>query len=124
MRFKRLGVVFALAILSAGCNQGKQDVPAKAGVKKQADAPLNQSTFCKVGIESLFGGASCAPGQKIAFLPDAFGNEQLPILFAARNCDMRYSVALTRGGVVCIYLPTEQGKASSEAGQKPESVGK
>ncbi|OOG42309.1 hypothetical protein B0E52_09910 [Rhodanobacter sp. C06] len=47
--------------------------------------------------------AKCSAGQKVVFLPDHWGNEQLPILFAAVNCDLRYTVALTNGGVACIY---------------------
>lgn len=48
---------------------------------------------------------SCKPGQKVVFLPESFGNEQLPVIFAAVNCDLRYEVALTRGAVACIYAP-------------------
>lgn len=47
----------------------------------------------------------CKPGQKVVFLPSSFGNEQLPIIFAAINCDHQNSIALTTGGVSCIYRP-------------------
>lgn len=90
-----------------------------------ASGGSDQPTLCQVtDLSGLFAPLPCAKGQKVAFLPDQFGNEQLPILFAARNCDLRYSVALTRGGVTCIYLPAEPEKPSSEAGQKQESTGK
>jgi len=45
----------------------------------------------------------CKVGRKVLFLPQTFGNEQLPVLFAAINCDLRYAVALTNGAVTCIY---------------------
>jgi len=48
----------------------------------------------------------CSSGQKVVFLPNRWGNEQLPIMFAALNCDLRYSVLSNNGGVTCIYLPT------------------
>jgi hypothetical protein len=50
-------------------------------------------------------------------VPASFGNEQLPVLFAAVNCDMRYAIALTKGGVACIYEPTtmaRKGKAPTK----------
>jgi len=59
--------------------------------------------------------AKCRVGQKVVFLPDTWGNAQLPILFAAVNCDLRYAVALTNGAVTCIYvgpLAPEHGDAT------------
>lgn len=103
MRNKSLIALALLGVL-AGCNQEGKTVS-----DKQADqVMLDQPVYCQADIESLFTPPECSPGQKIAFLPRSFGNEQLPILFAARNCDLRYSVAMTRGGVVCIYLPSER----------------
>ncbi|TAK37657.1 MAG: hypothetical protein EPO30_10495 [Lysobacteraceae bacterium] len=48
---------------------------------------------------------ACSPGQKVLFLPNSWGNEQLPVVFAAVNCDLRFSVAMTVGGVACIFAP-------------------
>ena len=67
---------------------------------------VDQSNLCAVDTyqyETIVN--QCKVGQKIAFLPNSFGNEQLPILFAAANCDLRYNLALTNGGVICIYGP-------------------
>lgn len=67
--------------------------------------PIDQVNLCEV---KHYGPAtSCQPGQKVVFLPASFGNEQLPILFAAINCDLRYQVALTNGAVSCIYAPVK-----------------
>lgn len=67
---------------------------------------IDQSDLCEVKIWRHDDVASvCKPGQKVIFLPSSWGNEQLPILFAAVNCDLRFSVALTPGAVTCIYGP-------------------
>jgi hypothetical protein len=85
------------ALALAGCNRAE----AVAGA-----AAINQAALCRVNDWQLdASSAVCKPGQKIVFLPETFGNEQLPIMFAAVNCDMRHSIALTKGGVACIYAP-------------------
>lgn len=72
------------------------------------DEEVDQKNLCEVSewrADAVAG--VCEPGQKVVFLPRQFGNEQLPIYFAAVNCDLRYSVAMTNGGVTCIYQPIE-----------------
>jgi hypothetical protein len=67
---------------------------------------IDQDTICHVeDFDPQVVYKACVPGQKVAFLPSRFGNEQLPVLFAAAHCDLRYSVVLTTGGVACIYKP-------------------
>ena len=56
----------------------------------------------------------CKPGQKVAFLPQRWGNEQLPIAFAAFNCDLDATVVVTNGGVVCRYLPQPKRAAAEQ----------
>ncbi|MEO1767687.1 hypothetical protein [Thiobacter aerophilum] len=118
-----VAVVVMIGMLAlAGCKEqasttGAPNTGERTDSKSTKEA-VEQSTFCKVGLEALFGAVDCKPGQKIAFLPEQFCNEQLPILFAAGNCDLRYNVALTRGGVVCIYLPAAQQKKSEPEEQK------
>ncbi|WP_298925246.1 hypothetical protein [uncultured Ramlibacter sp.] len=75
-----------------------------------------QGKLCEVNAWRLDAVAkACKPGQKIVFLPETFGNEQLPVIFAAVNCDLRYQVALTRGGVSCIYGPINEPLQQGEA---------
>jgi hypothetical protein len=70
---------------------------------------INQSSLCEVsGWQRDIVAAECTAGQKVVFLPSSFGNEQLPVIFAALNCDHRYSIALTNGGVSCIYTPLKE----------------
>jgi len=81
--------------------------------------PIDQTHICQVSDwqhDSVAG--QCKPGQKVAFLPNSWGNEQLPILFAAVNCDLRYGIVSTKGAVTCIYGPITPEPAAS---QKPDS---
>ena len=86
---------------------------------------IQQKRLCEVdGWQHDIAKRTCTPGQKIVFLPSRWGNEQLPILFAAVNCDMRYSVALTNGGVACIYAPIDVAPAgpSPPSSERPETA--
>lgn len=104
-------VLFMLLVcISAGFTVGLtgcQPTQAPKEVAAAADAAPapDQSHVCEVHDWKADASAgACHPGQKVVFLPDSWGNEQLPILFAAVNCDLRYSIALTVGGVSCIYV--------------------
>ncbi|MEG0040584.1 MAG: hypothetical protein RR983_11710 [Massilia sp.] len=79
---------------------------------------LNQDTICEVRAWDAEATAACQPGQKIAFLPNRFGNEQLPLLFVAVNCDLRYTVAMNNGGVVCIHARMRTEKAGAAEKEK------
>lgn len=75
---------------------------------------INQQHLCEVsGWQHDIAKEHCKPGQKVVYLPESWGNDQLPILFAAVNCDLRYSVALTKGAVTCIYAPINVEPKSS-----------
>ena len=72
-----------------------------------SETSIKPSSLCQVSSwEQTATAEACSPGQKVVFLPNRWGNDQLPIMFAALNCDFRYSVASNNGGVSCIYLPT------------------
>ena len=104
----RNALFILLACASAGFALGLtgcQPSPAPKEVLATADVAPDQSHVCEVHDWKADASAgTCHPGQKVVFLPDSWGNEQLPILFVAVNCDLRYSVALTVGGVSCIYV--------------------
>jgi len=99
-------LVVASAVISlAGCNAQPPRTRSAQAPAPVAGAMPDQQHLCEVhDWQRDVTTATCTAGQKIVFLPDRFGNEQLPILFAAVNCDLRYAVALTNGGVACIYL--------------------
>lgn len=70
-------------------------------------------TLCEVSDFSLaVTQAACKVGDKVVFLPQTFGNEQLPIYFAALNCDLDRGVVTTHGGVTCYYQPAKLPDAS------------
>ena len=103
-----LGPLAAMTMLG-GCVQSEA-VPETVSV--------NQSEVCEVSSWIPADVTErCKPGQKVAFLPNRFGNEQMPILFAALNCDLRYAVALTNGGVACIYAPGKIPQPEAGAGE-------
>ena len=66
----------------------------------------------------------CDVGQKIAFLPERFGNEQMPLLFVAANCDIRYGFSHTKGGAVCVFNPIDASQTKTASSPTaPENDG-
>lgn len=61
---------------------------------------------------------SCQPGERVLFMPNSWGNEQLPVRFAALYCDPRYSIALTKGAVSCVFDPANIEFVAERAVQK------
>lgn len=75
-----------------------------SGCNQQSDT-IDQENLCEVtGWQKEVTAASCKAGQKMVFLPKSFGNEQLPVIFAAVNCDHRFSIALTKGVYLAFIL--------------------
>ena len=113
MRYSLL-LAASVAIAASGCTQNDS-----AGIAASA---IDQANLCEVKVWQHDDVAStCKPGQKVVYLPSSFGNEQLPIIFAAVNCDLRYNVALTTGAVTCIYGPITPTPAEpqKQAAEKP-----
>lgn len=106
--------IAALSVAAAGCSQNPAAGPAAS--------TIDQAKLCEVKAwQHDDVASSCKPGQKVVYLPSKWGNEQLPIIFAAVNCDLRYSVALTNGAVTCIYGPITPTpvEPQKEAAEKP-----
>ena len=98
-------------VITAGCNQPTAEA-AKASSPKEAD--IQEEQLCEVsGWQRDVVAAACKPGQKVVFLPRSWGNAQLPVVFAAVNCDVRYAIALTEGAVMCVYHPTQSAAATA-----------
>lgn len=116
MHKPRLAIVLISACLTGACSPSTSQPSASAEDAPQAPATplsqpvhtIDQNRLCEVtGWQHDVAKEYCEPGQKIVYLPESWGNDQLPILFAAVNCDLRYSVALTKGAVTCIYAPID-----------------
>jgi hypothetical protein len=105
-----------------GCDRS---LPGAQGASPSASP--DQANLCQVrDWQKDATEAACKAGQKTVFLPKSWGNEQLPILFAAVNCDLRYAVALTNGGVTCIYvgpLALESHDAAANAASAAQPAG-
>ena len=85
---------------------------------------VDQDRLCEVPtIDQGAVAAICKPGQKVIFLPPVFGNEQLPVVFAAMHCDLRHTVVMTVGAVTCIYRPLQMPKAEPPDQSPPASAG-
>lgn len=95
-------LVVSSVVLLTACNEKSGSTASVA----PAVPAIDQANLCETTEWRFNDVASvCKPGQKVAFLPNSWGNEQLPVLFAAVNCDLRYNVVQTKGGVTCIYGP-------------------
>lgn len=85
--------------------------------KKNNNRQMNLKAFSVfVGLLSLATAASarvcmvydfdtrgCRAGDDLLYMPRSFGNEQLPIEFIGKKCNMDKPIALTKGGVACTY---------------------
>lgn len=107
---KNIIFAFCLSCLSVGCTAHK---PTETSTAKLTEPTIDQSSLCIVVtndhdmIEK-----KCKEGQKIIYAPNSWGNEQLPVYFAGANCDLRYSVVKTNGGVACIYKPVADDRVN------------
>ncbi|MGN8159755.1 hypothetical protein ACS8Y6_01605 [Salinisphaera sp. RV14] len=81
---------------------------------------LDQDKLCQVDTwKPVTVAHSCKAGQKVLFRPDKSAADDAPVLFAAANCDMRYSVAVTPVGATCIYKPIRSaGKMAAAKADK------
>lgn len=84
--------------------QSKTEVQVEENVEKLGEKPSN--VICMVDSwqrDDVLD--SCEPGERVLYTPNSWGNEQLPVRFAALYCDPRYSIALTKGAVSCVFEP-------------------
>ena len=56
----------------------------------------------------------CKEGELAWFMPSRWGNDQLPIAFAAAVCDFHHPIVWNNGGVACVY--TQARRAIPAAG--------
>lgn len=65
-----------------------------------ATTSVAQARVCYV---SDFDTRGCIKGDELLYLPNNWGNEQLPVEFIAKKCDFSKQIAWTKGGVTCVY---------------------
>ncbi|RVT51311.1 hypothetical protein [Rubrivivax albus] len=118
MKTSALAALVAIGLL--GCTQGQQASPAAPAPAADTSA-LAQTEICatqEVRVET-----GCKPGQRVVFMPSRFGNEQLPVMFASMNCDLRYAVAMTNGGVTCIFIKVRAPQSEAPGGASAAAPG-
>lgn len=94
---KAKGLFFVVsALLLTGCTNSESELEKNLCAVKSLDLEENKK--------------QCQVGARIAYLPRSFGNEQLPVIFAATHCDHTRSIALTNGAVSCIFSPAKETK--------------
>ena len=103
-------IVFAMglsALALSGCgdkNKGSAQAAPQATPQEAAQAaPAVQQESNRICYVTDFDTRGCKKGDTILFLPEKWGNEQLPVNFAAQNCDFSKQIAWTNGGVTCIF---------------------
>jgi hypothetical protein len=120
----RIFALASIALVATACTPREAGDNAAPAAPQTEAAPLDivdpSETCITPMLDQDFIRTVCKPGQKIAFLPQRWGNEQLPILFAAFNCDLDATVVLTNGGVVCRYLPQPKKEDAGQEGEAAE----
>lgn len=64
---------------------------------------LASAASARVCMVYDFDTRGCRAGDDLLYMPRSFGNEQLPIEFVGKKCNMSKPIALTKGGVACTY---------------------
>ncbi|MGB9767021.1 MAG: hypothetical protein ACPLXN_06065 [Sulfurihydrogenibium sp.] len=88
-------LALALALSVYGCQEAESN-------------KVNNSELCVVNDVDII--PNCKEGNLIAFLPNSWGNEQLPLYFAAIHCDFNHQIIYNNGGVVCVYTAKRNQK--------------
>lgn len=64
---------------------------------------LTETVQARVCYVTDFDTRGCVKGDELLYLPERWGNEQLPIDFIAKKCDFSKQISWTNGGVTCVY---------------------
>ncbi len=121
MRIQSIIPLACIVAASAACSQQQPPQPQPLQKVEQPTITIDQSTFCPVDSpDPNLVMKKCKTGQKVLFKPSRWGNEQLPVIFAAAYCDLRFGVVLTTGAVTCIYLPIGE-EVGQEEGAAPQA---
>lgn len=61
------------------------------------------ASAARVCMVQDFDTSGCKQGDDLLYMPMRWGNEQLPVEFAGKKCDLSKPVMWTKGGVACTY---------------------
>ncbi|MEO8121940.1 MAG: hypothetical protein ABI606_21780 [Rhodoferax sp.] len=109
LQTNRTLILFAFMVSTVlalgGCGGGKSESSPSTNKTPTAevnDALLGARQLCVFSNDDE--AVKCKTGQTALFAPDRFGNEQLPVIFAAKYCDFNHPIALTNGAVGCVFF--------------------
>lgn len=91
----------SLSLLACGGGKGEQ-APVSPSVSTAQSAPVGASKLCVFSDDD--GTSKCQAGQIALFVPKSWGNEQFPIIYAAKYCDFNFPVVHTNGAVSCVFF--------------------
>jgi hypothetical protein len=95
-------VLFGLSVILVACGGGKSESSTNPTSTSHEHATSdNASKLCAFSNDEETD--KCQPGQIALFIPHSFGNEQLPVIFAAKYCDFNFPIVSTIGSVSCVY---------------------
>lgn len=109
MRLKGF-LIGACGLLLTGCFQHQPNTAELIDILEKVNSESErEKNLCIVNSYDLsVNQKQCQEGVRIAFLPKSFGNEQIPVIFAAVHCDHTRSIAMTNGAVSCIFSPAAE----------------
>jgi len=85
---KKIVTLFAMSIALSGCLDGAEK------------SAIHQKETC---MFSSLDSPSCKEGQLALFVPNSWGNEQLPLYAASVFCNFEHAVVYNNGGVLCVF---------------------
>lgn len=91
------------AIILYGCKQSSnidKDLKTKT-LNPSNKEKINNGDICITNDFRTI--PNCKNGELIAFLPNSWGNDQLPLYFITLHCDFNHQIVYNRSGVVCVY---------------------
>jgi hypothetical protein len=109
--------IIGLPLILTACGGGKSEPQAQPKIITPAQtASENASKLCAFSNDDE--AKKCVAGQIALFVPQSWGNEQFPIIYAAKYCDFNFPVVHTNGAVSCVFykgrtvVPSEEKKPS------------
>ena len=118
----RVAIIAAITTAMVACGGGKSESSVAAAPSPAAKAvPSESSKLCAFANDDE--AANCHSGQVSIYLPNSWGNEQLPIIYAAKYCDFNFPIVHTNGAVSCVFFKgrTLNKTDGSTAPQTPSS---
>lgn len=100
----RTAILLGTTAALLGCGGGKSEPvtgAAPANVTTQT-ASSDASKLCAFTNDEE--ATKCVSGQIALFVPERWGNEQYPIIYAAKYCDFHSPIVHTNGAVSCVFF--------------------